>query len=127
MYTELILGCELKKDTPQKVVDVLRWMSGDGEKPANLTEIFGVDDYFRFSQGSYYFGVCDGHSNLWFDDISEAWHISARCNIKNYGGEIEGFLSWLKPHIDAGSGQRDFYAIVCYEEEAEPTIHYLEN
>jgi hypothetical protein len=126
MYTELILGCELKDKTPASVINTLKWMCGEGDKPNDLAKIF-MESYFVFSQSSYYFGVNKGHSKLWYDDISEAWHISARCNIKNYDGEIESFLEWLKPHIKSGSGCRDFYAIVCYEEADEPTIHYLQD
>jgi hypothetical protein len=77
--------------------------------------------------GSYYFGVIDPVAKMWFDKISKAWHLSSRCNIKNYEDEIETFLDWIKPHIADGSGMRDMYAIVMYEESAEPEIHYLED
>ncbi len=57
--------------------------------------------------------------------ISDTWNLSSRANLKNYDDEIEKFLNWIKPFLEQGSGERDFYAIVCYEEQAEPTIYYL--
>jgi len=62
---------------------------------------------------------------MWFDDISKSWHLSTRSNIKNYEQEIQTFLEWIKPYIDGGSGGRDMYAIVIYEEQEELDIYYL--
>jgi hypothetical protein len=53
--------------------------------------------------------------------------LSTRSNIKNYKQEIETFLEWIKPYINGGSGSRNMYAIVIYEEQDEPTIYYLHN
>ena len=128
MYTEIIFGCELKKDTPEVVVNVLRYMCGEIEKPSELPEheFFEEDNRdYLFKSASYYFGTSKPNQHIWFDKISNSWKISARGNIKNYGNEIEKFLDWIKPYIDSGSGYRDFYAIVCYEEQSEPDIYYL--
>ncbi len=74
---------------------------------------------------SYYFGVSSPVSQLWYDDISRQWILSSRSNIKNYENEIETFLKWIKPYISSGSGNREMYAIVIYEDTDEPTIYYL--
>lgn len=127
MYTELIFGADLKKDTPENVIEALKYMIGDTEeKPKDFPLPDGrCEGLFRGS--SYYFGVNSPVSKMWKDDISGNWALSTRSNIKNYGGEIETFLEWIKPHIDGGSGCRDMYAIVTYEVAEAPNIYYLHN
>lgn len=130
MYTEIIFGCDLKPDTPDVAIGALKWMCEMTEKPEVLPDHEFFTDkenrWFLFQSGSYYFGVNKGVAEMWFDDISKSWHISARGNIKNYNNEIEKFLSWVKQYVYSGSGLREFYAVVCYEEQSEPTIYYLE-
>jgi hypothetical protein len=126
MYTELIFGATLKKETPVKVLNTLFLLMGhDNHNPEEETEQKITDgrNVFRFS--SYYFGVSNCHSNMWLDGIQNQWIVSSRANLKNYEDEIETFLDWIKPWIEQGSGRRDFYAIVTYEEQDEPTIYYL--
>jgi hypothetical protein len=123
MYTELIFGAALKEDTPKEVVESLQIMvDGDLEKAPKEIEAFK----HVFRGGSYYFGINRGVREMWFDEIGNDWRISTRSNIKNYGSEIEQFLEWVKPYLDQGSGYREFYAIVTYEEAEEPTIYYLD-
>lgn len=131
MYTELILGAELKKDTPKEVVDILKGMAKGKRiwKKSVLPkhEFFQAERWqWLFTMGSFYFGVHNGYAEIWFEDICDSWHISSRSNIKNYDSEIEKFLDWIKPYIDQGTGYRDFYALVTYEESEEPTIYYLD-
>ena len=126
MYTELIFGAELKKDTPREVIDTLEYMIGKVEtKPNNFPLPNGRCERL-FQGGSYYFPVSDPVNKMWIDNIDNRCHISTRSNIKNYGGEIEAFLEWIKPHVDYGSGSRNMYAIVLHEEFDEPTIYYLD-
>ena len=125
MYTELIFGADLKKDTPKNVIEALKYMIGDTkEKPNDFPLPDGICEWL-FRGASYYFGVNRPVSKMWFDDISKSWALSTRSNIKNYEGEIEAFLEWIKPYIDGGSGVRDMYAIVTCEESDEPKIYYL--
>ena len=129
MYTELIFGASLKPDTPELVIDSLKYMMETGPKPVGFlfSEIDGFSHYdWLFQRSSYLFGVCKPVSKMWFDNIGKNWRLSVRCNIKNYNKEIEQFLNWIEPHIESGSGNRNMYAIVIYEEQNEPTIYYLE-
>lgn len=126
MYTELILGAALKKETPETIINSLRFIIGDiTDKPKDFPFMEGSRLEWFLRGSSYYFGVSDSINRLWFDEISGRWKISSRCNIKNYENEIEQFLDWVKPWIESGSGERDMYAIVIYEEDEEPTIYYL--
>ena len=121
MYTELIFGANLSKDTPNEVIEALKYMIGDTEeKPNNFPFTDGL-----FREASYCFGVSSPVSKMMYDDIGDNWILSTRSSIKNYDGRIEAFLEWIKPHIDGGSGTRDMYAIVTYEEAEVPEIHYL--
>ena len=122
IYTELIFGAELKRETLEDVVDTLRYLIGDIEKPENA--LLDMSDS-QFGGASYYFAVCEPNQRMWLDDITDSWHISTRSNIKNYQNQIKKFLDWVKPWIEQGSGFNDMYAIVMYEESEEPTIYYL--
>lgn len=124
MYTELIFGAKLKKETPNEVIQALKYMLDEIEKPNDFPLPNGRCEWL-FQGSSYYFGVNAPVNKMWFDDICGQWQLSTRSNIKNYNGEIEEFLEWIKPYIESGSGCRDMYAIVTYEESAEPTIYYL--
>ena len=118
MYTELIFGASLKEDTPQEVIQTIQDMI-DGQPTKKSFQ-------HLFNTSSYYFGINEPLVKFWKDDIRNCWILSSRSNVKNYDGEIEAFLEWIKPYIEKGSGEREFYAIATYEESREPVIYYLE-
>jgi hypothetical protein len=126
MYTELIFGAELKKETPNEVIEALKYMLGEvKEKPNNFPLPDGRCEWL-FQGSSYYFAINESVNKMWLDEIDNCWHISTRSNIKNYKDEIETFLEWIKPHIDSGSGDRDMYAITIYE-SGEPVLYFLDD
>lgn len=148
-YTELIFGCEFKKDLPFVIQQIIQYLIDDcgfksfftlKEYICNINfgdeylfnsiinyPFFSTDRWERiFLSSSYYFGVNEPVNKFWFDDISESWRISTRSNIKNYDGEIEHFLDWIKPYISSGSGLNDLYAIVTHE-QGIPKLYYLDN
>lgn len=125
MYTELIFGAKLKKDTPNEIIEALKYMIGETtEKPANFPLPQGRCEGL-FQGCSSYFAINNPVTKMWLGDIDKQWHINTRSNIKNYGNEIETFLEWIKPYIEGGSGCRDLYAITIYEEQDTPTLYYL--
>lgn len=125
MYTQLHYGVRLKKNTPQQVVDLLQFMLGDeAKKPTELPD----HDLFRTSRWSYML-TCDSYyfnyktcSNMRLDDIAGQWFFSVTCNVKNYNNEIEKFIDWLMPYVEAMEG--DFLGYSRYEETETPTIIY---
>lgn len=125
MYTELILGAELYRDTPDYVINILRYMIGEiAEKPSYFP--FKEENIeYMLTKSSYYFGISESLRKIWKDNIDGKYRISVRCNCKNYNNEIDTFLSWIKPFIESGSGEREMYAIVIYEECDKPKIYYL--
>tara|TARA_R110002020_G_scaffold475163_1_gene708927 strand:+ start:26 stop:412 length:387 start_codon:yes stop_codon:yes gene_type:complete len=125
MYTELIFGADLKKDTPKEVIEALKYMMGETEeKPISFPLPDGRCEWL-FRGSSYYFGVNKAVSEMYKDNITDSYVLSTRSSIKNYANEIETFLDWIKPYIESGSGYRDMYAIVTYEEDETPKIYYL--
>lgn len=122
MYTELIFGASLKTDTPKEVIDTLRYMVGDIDKPEKLAF---DSDRNPLRGGSHYFGMINDVTKMYYNDTANCWVLSSRANIKNYENDIDAFLEWIKPYVDSGSGNRDMYAIKIYEEQSEPTIYYL--
>ena len=129
MYTELIFSAELKSDLPEQVVNVIQYMC-DGK---NQPDILPEHDFFKTNRWRYLFTM----SSCYFvdtispvfrrDKYDDDWRLSTRSNLKNYDGEIEKFLDWIKQYITGGCGFRNYYAIVCYEEQDEPTIYYMED
>jgi len=129
MYTELILGCRLKKSTPIEVIDTIKWLISDntGTQPPNTNHPDLENNrisWMFMSSGSYYFGVRTGYVEFEYDEIAESYRLQARFNIKNYCKEIETFLAWLKPCIAQGSGNKNMYAVVTYE-EGEPELFFI--
>lgn len=124
-YTELIFGAKLKKNTPTNVVEALKYMIGEiTEKPKDFPLPDGRCEWL-FRGGSYYFAINNPVSKIWFDEVDNCWRISSRSNIKNYDSEIETFLNWIKEYVESGSGERELYAIVIYEQDITPTCYYL--
>ncbi len=128
MYTEIVVGCQLKIDTPKEVIEVLKYMIDHTEEKPYLPK----HKFFKCSRwhmvascGSYYFGVHDSHSLILYDDISKAYNLSIRANLKNYDNEITLFIDWLRPYIDRGSGRREFFGYSIYEEADEPELYFL--
>ncbi len=121
MYTELIFGAELKKDTPQSVINTLLYMTGYIEKPYKIAFDF-IRNPLDGTSGS--FGVNKSLKKMWFEKEYNTWHISTRSNIRNYSNDIDNFLDWIKPYVERGSGIGEFYAIKIYEDDKYPIIYY---
>lgn len=127
MYTELIFSAGFIKDLPDEVVDTLKYMISGEDRPEHLPshEFFDSGAVTWLLRGRSYYFADTIDPRLRFDKIGKNWILSSRSNIKNYDNEIELFLDWIKPYIAEGSGLREFYAIVCHEEQEIPTIYYL--
>ena len=124
-YTELNCAFSLYKDTPQHIVDTLRYMTGQAETaPVTLPPhpLFGDTRWDgMLSCFSSYFGG-DPHSTVRQDEINGKYHITIRCNFKDYDGEIEKFIDWITPHIHALPG--DFIGYTQSDLTQIPTLLY---
>lgn len=127
MYTELNLGVRFHKNTPQNVIDILKYMLA--ESPVRFEylrpqlpehPLFKTDRWMiMLDCGSYYF---DGKpdSSLNYDKITECYFLNVRCNLKNYDREIEHFLDFIQPYLYTNG----FIGYTRYEEDDDPTLIY---
>lgn len=125
MYTELHFNSDIKKDTPDSVIEILKYMLGECEdEPKDLPDhpLFRTRRWnWMFQCDSYYFDA-ETHSTMNFDDISKSYVLCLRFNVKNYDSEIEHFVDWVMPYLDKYDG--DFLGFSRYEEYEEPTLIY---
>ena len=126
MYKELHFNVELKKDTPDTVTNVLKHMLGGRQEDPYAPpkhEFFKTSRWnWMFNSDSFYFKA-DTHSTMRYCQTSNAYYLCLRFNVKNYDGEIEKFLDWIMPYVDAFDG--DFFGFFRYEESDAPTlIHF---
>lgn len=124
MYTEIYINVDLKKDTPDDVIKVLKAMCRmlpDQECSEVLVDYPPRWEYMFYS-GSYYTPDTYCHS-LTFDDITNKCSLLGKGDIKNYQDEIEKFFEWIIPYVDGCPGE--FIGYSRYEESLKPTLIYL--
>jgi len=124
MYTEIYINVDLKKDTPDDVIRVLKAMCDMlldqecddvlADYPYRWTSLFSNMSYYTPSTNCKF---------LEFDDISKKWSLLGKGDIKNYNMEIEEFFEWIMPWIDGYPG--DFIGYSRYEEDQKPTLMFL--
>lgn len=124
MYTEFHFNVELKTDTPQSVLDILKFMldpKAESAQPPVPEHPFFDSERWRwlFVMDSYYFAA-DTHSTLRFDDLAQSHFLCVRSNIKNYNQEIERFVNWIMPWVYAQEG--GFLGFHRYEESEDPVL-----
>lgn len=128
MYTELVLAVELKKDTPESVINILNYMvEYDDETPETENHKLFSDTTrweFMLRSDSYYF---DGITNtiLKYDDISKSYYLTVRCNLKNYSDEIELFVEWVSKYVQKDKDVPQFVGYKRYETDNEPELIYI--
>jgi hypothetical protein len=132
MYTELILGCRFKKDTPDNLIYTIAVLTGRENILLSLTSIKGKEYKMLWEKtrnplnGDSYSFFPRPSCMFWLDNITSQYYIQCRSSIKNYDNEIEKFLELIKPYIDRGVGELNIYAYVLYEENQYPTFYSLD-
>ena len=124
MYTEIYINVDLKKDTPDDVIKVLKALCRilpDQEYDEVIAD-YPSRWIHLFSNMSYYTPYTNCRF-LEFDNISNQWSLLGKGDIKNYGNEIEVFFEWIMPWIEGSVG--DFIGYQRYEEDQLPTLHTL--
>ena len=110
MYTELQINCRLKRED-----DLIRFLLGQKDDIENAPEwarcgmFNGFSAYFDYESKSEM--VTNGYDET---------YLNTRFNIKNYRGQLESFIEYLHPLIEAYKG--DFIGFMRYEEEEYPTL-----
>ena len=118
MYTEIYVNVDLKPETPEEILSVLRAMCTK-EQPIKPHKW-----QYMFNNGSCYVPqtYC---ANLTYHPESNIWSLLGKGDIKNYDQEIEQFFAWLMPWIKGDNG--DFIGYVRYEENQLPDLIVLHN
>jgi hypothetical protein len=124
MYTELHFNAELRADTPQPVLAVLRYMIGDNPDPADLPAhpFFGCARWRNMLRSDSYYFAADTHCTLRYDKNAGAHILCIRTNFKNYDSEIEQFIDWIMPYLEKHDGE--FLGFSRYAETNAPTLIY---
>ena len=124
MYTELNIGVNLRSDTPENIVKILKYMLRDDDVDEDVTTtdhpLFETVRWQRMLRcDSYYF---DGHtdSSILRDEGSDEYELNVRCNLKNYDNEIQQFLDFIRPYLET----EGFLGYYRYEEWEHPTLIY---
>ena len=125
MYTELVLAVEFRSDTPAYVSDMLKIMI-DGR---GVPETILLPDHPLFKTDRWaYMLRCDsgcfpGESYVKLDESRRFTELTLRCSLKNYDSEIEWFLDFIKPYLQA-DGYLGYLGYMRYEEYDYPTLIY---
>lgn len=139
MYTELILGCRLKKETPQILIQSLNYIINKGNSPEDeisrkkikqtlpQKEIDAFIDEWNLinllRSSSYYIGA-PVYGYFCFNSISENYELSTRSNSTGRN-LISEFVQYIKPFVEQGTGPNEIFAMVQYEEDEFPTLYGL--
>jgi len=123
MYTELVLNVALNDNITAQALAVLRGMVG-GEDAETVTDrehaLFRTERWKWMLHSSSHYFVPEATAKLVVKDYCASKHLSVRCDLKNYSGEIEAFLDWLAPCVEDG-----FAGYKRYEEDDDPTLIYF--
>lgn len=121
MYTEFFFRAELKKDTPQEVIDFLEnQFDGDGEMTPPHHRFFECVRWESLLRGSSaYFPTMPVGG---FANVFGRWELGIHVSLKNYGQEIDYFLDWIRPYLDVYKG--DFLGYSLYEESDQPILYH---
>jgi hypothetical protein len=122
MYTEIYINVDLKEDTPNNVIEVLKAMCHMEERDEKVLETYPHRWDCLFSSMSYYTPNTHCRS-LTYDSIALRWSLLGKGDIKNYEQEIEKFFEWIIPYVDGYPG--DFIGYSRYEEDQKPTLIFL--
>ncbi len=129
-FTELVMAVEFDKDTDKKIIDVLRHMTR--EKADDIKEFEVVPDYEFFKTVSWWEDIFKGHSyyivgdtyfSFRYDNISDAYYLTVRCQVKNNNTEIGKLLEWIAPY----SAKNGFIGYFRHEEANAPTLIYFDD
>jgi hypothetical protein len=123
MYTEIFVNVDLKKDTPEEVINILKMMCDHDSKEEDWPEDLPPRWQYMFYGGSYY-TPNTRCANLHKCGFSNQYSLIGKGDIKNYGSEIQEFFDFIRPHVDPCLGC-EFIGYWRYEEDKEPTLVYL--
>lgn len=124
MYTEILMRGEIRKDAPDDVRAVLRYLVRGEEKPETLPEhpFFKCERWeYVATMNSAYLPVVS-RSSLEKSGWGDSEYLYVHAQLKDYDGEIEKFFDWVDPYIDGTPDQ--FLGYSLYEEDEVPRLFH---
>ena len=125
MYTELNIRVNLRADTPENVINILRYMLRDIDEvvpPDHLPDhpLFSTDRWaiMLICDSHYFDGYTD--SSMVRNSTSHEYQLNVYCNFKNYCNEIDLFLDFIRPYLRT----KGFLGYTRYEEWDDPMLIY---
>jgi hypothetical protein len=120
-YTELVIKCTIKDNVPELVDNVLKFLFSEGfDKPAVLPE----HEFFRSDRWESIGRSCSCYHIPAPTSFYDGKYLFSRSDLKNYDGEINLFLDWLKPYMSNPGGQ--LIGWIFLEQSREPIFIYNE-
>lgn len=120
MYVELIFNAELKKDTPDEVIDTLKYMiDNDYDAPAPEPISSGKIEGRLFEHDYSSYPVLDPTCSLHFSKEDQKLTLYIRLVYNNNNNQIEHFLKWIKTYIRRGCDLHGQYACLIYDYKVE--------
>lgn len=120
MYTELFVEGAVRKDAPYFVHHFIHRLFNRNYHVSGADLLAPPDHPFFKCARWMVIGNMSSHYHIPLsisdarDDTGETWFVS-RADLKNYEGEIEKFLDWIRPYCSLLRGWH------WYEEDAQPT------
>jgi hypothetical protein len=113
MYTEFVFKAIVSENAPENVKAILRGLfNGDA--------MIGILSAHKFFDCKRWADVGRSHSYYhipWSDSKYKENRIFSRSDLKNYDNEIEKFVDWVSPYLEAasdGNGMRKTQSLRCF-------------
>ncbi len=101
IWTEAVIACELKRDTPPQVIDVLRYMNNPingGHFDTPQHPFFRLSNWFTTLAMDCAYFPGEPVFILEPNEYTHTYHLTLRCKVK-YGELVSGLIHWLAPYI----------------------------
>lgn len=125
-YTALHLAVELRRDTPREVINLLKFMTSGAEFPGIPVPAHPLfDEATRWDimlrAGSAYHPFSGSLGNGIAQPLpGREYELTVLSSFKNYGGEIEKFVDFIKPYIYPHNPRWIGYAWPDWDDEPKP-------
>ena len=125
-YTQLHLNVNLRRNTPDYVINAIKYMLDDSHKVKEDIRfsnhpLFETDRWKWMLLGDCYYFQGSTASKLSEPEHDwEDYYLTVNSNFKNYCNEIDLFLDFISPYID----QEGFLGYQRYNGVDDPTLIY---
>ncbi|PFJ22605.1 hypothetical protein [Bacillus cereus] len=121
-FTELHFRVKLKKNIPNDVLNIIRYMIDNLDKPISLPK----HDFFATSRWSSMLSANSDNGRMVkkctsFENNDSAWHLSVTSLFRETG-EIKLFFEWLYEYID--EQWLSFLGYINYDTRDHPVLIY---